>query len=183
MACGLHHVTTPAVTMVCSSSLSPPNFEVTRCARLCDCEVRDCGVCAAPSSPPLPGNSRPAPIRMTTKPPIARMASFSHAWSCMSLPMPKKQDSDNDTSKNSTISAVSSARRRGLVSAESMTNRFCIPIGATYANPNVSPWKKNPILASYPSKHIWLVVINPAKTNQIAHFVIAGKTSILRKTT
>ena len=53
--------------------------------------------------------------------------------------MPKKQDSDSATSNTSTINAVTNARRRVCVIAELITKRFCMPIGAIYANPIVKP--------------------------------------------
>ena len=88
-----------------------------------------------------PGKINPNPMRITTAPPTANTASCSHSYRCMSAPMPKKHDRDSATSNMVTMIAVNTALRLVLVSAELMTNRFCMPIGATYASPIVSPCK------------------------------------------
>ena len=59
------------------------------------------------------------------------MNIWSFSYFCIAAPMPKKQKSARVTSKNMTMSAVSSARRLLCVIAEFITKRFCTPIGAT----------------------------------------------------
>ena len=46
-----------------------------------------------------------------------------------------------DTSHKITMRAVIYTRLRFWVRAELMTNRFCRPMGATYARPMVRPWR------------------------------------------
>ena len=75
--------------------------------------------------------SRPMPIHTTMQPPTIRIRRCSQSKRSTSAPMPKKQASARLMSKAITIRAVSRARRRGWVRAELMTNRFCIPMGAT----------------------------------------------------
>ena len=75
--------------------------------------------------------SRQIPMYMTIRLPPKRTAICSHGYSCMTSPIPKKQDRDKVASKKITINAVSRARRRPNSAAALMTNRFCGPMGAT----------------------------------------------------
>ena len=119
-ACGLNQVTTHAF---------PASFRIGRStfARLV-------------SSVALLRKS-PMPIQQTITLPTSRIASCSQRKRSISAPTPKKHASISVTSKKVTMSAVRYARPRFCVSAELMTNRFCSPMGATYARPMVSPCK------------------------------------------
>ena len=64
---------------------------------------------------------------------------LSHGRASISAPAPKKHASASETSQNTTTSAVAMARPSLWLKALLMTNRFCIPMGARYARPNVSP--------------------------------------------
>ena len=75
--------------------------------------------------------NRPMPIQMTTAPPASRMSIFSQVNRSIRAPTPKKQASARLMSKKMTMRAVRMALCRGRVRAVLMTNRFCIPIGAT----------------------------------------------------
>lgn len=107
-ACALNHVTTQAAHTVLPS-----------------------GICCAPPICRTLLFNRLTPIYTTTSPPSSNMPSCTGGYFCITRPMPKKHASASVTSKKITISAVTSARRRVCVSALLITNRFCMPIGAT----------------------------------------------------
>ena len=107
-ACALNHVTTHACHTVLPS-----------------------GICCAPPICRTLLFNRLMPIYTTTSPPINNIAICTAAYFCIISPMPKKHAMARVMSKKMTISAVKSARQRGCVSALLITNRFCMPIGAT----------------------------------------------------
>lgn len=82
---------------------------------------------------------RPMPIQMTMRLPMPRMTFCSQGRACISAPAPRKHDTPRDTSHRMTIRAVRYTRLRRWVRALLMTNRFCSPMGATYARPMVRP--------------------------------------------
>ena len=65
---------------------------------------------------------------------------LSQGAASISAPAPKKHAKASETSQNTTTSAVAMARPSLWLRALLMTNRFCIPMGARYARPNVRPW-------------------------------------------
>ncbi len=86
------------------------------------------------ASPPAwrTGFSRSSPTQSTSprlRRPAARCAGARR--SAPSGPHAEETARASVTSKKTTIRAVSRARRRGWVRAALMTNRFCIPMGAT----------------------------------------------------
>lgn len=109
MACGLSHVTTKA---------EPASFKS-----------------GAPVSTPVSSfgfeRKSPTPIQMTTRLPAAKTILRSHGSASISAPMPKKHARLSEISSAITISAMGISRRFGCVSAALMTNKFCIPMGAT----------------------------------------------------
>ena len=107
-ACALNHVTTQAAHTVLPS-----------------------GICCAPPICCTLLFNRLMPIYITTSPPSSNMPSYTGGYFCIISPMPKKHAMARVMSKKMTISAVKSARQRGCVSALLITNRFCMPIGAT----------------------------------------------------
>ena len=82
----------------------------------------------------------PTPMHITSTPPRPSTMLLSQGRASINAPAPKKQAKASETSQNTTTSAVAIARPSLWLNALLMTNSFCIPIGARYARPNVSPW-------------------------------------------
>ena len=76
---------------------------------------------------------------MTSSPPTPRIIFCSHGKASIRAPAPRKQAIPRDMSQNIIIKTVAITRLSFWVIALLITNKFCIPIGATYANPKDSP--------------------------------------------